>query len=117
MAVNKDNQVEMRDAYGQALLELGQEYDKMLYLDADLHTSTKALYFKQRYPDRFIQVGIAEQNLFGIAAGLALRRIHSLSFHLCGVCLSTGAGPDCDLYLLSQAQREDTRLVRRHPDQ
>ena len=71
MAVNKDNQVEMRDAYGQALLELGQEYDKMLYLDADLHTSTKALYFKQRYPDRFIQVGIAEQNLFGIAAGLA----------------------------------------------
>ena len=71
MAVNKDNTVEMRDAYGQALLELGAEYEKMIYLDADLHTSTKALYFKQRYPDRFIQVGIAEQNLFGMAAGLA----------------------------------------------
>ena len=71
MAVNKDNQVEMRDAYGKALLELGEQYDNMLYLDADLHTSTKALYFKKRYPDRFIQVGIAEQNLFGIAAGLA----------------------------------------------
>ncbi len=71
MAVNKDNQVEMRDAYGKALLELGEMHEKMIYLDADLHTSTKASWFKKRYPDRFIQVGIAEQNLFGIAAGLA----------------------------------------------
>ncbi len=71
MAVNKNNQVEMREAYGKALLELGEEHEQMVYLDADLHTSTKALYFKKRFPDRFIQVGIAEQNLFGIAAGLA----------------------------------------------
>lgn len=72
MAENKeDDGLEMRDAYGKALLELGAEYDKMIYLDADLHTSTKASWFKKKYPDRFIQVGIAEQNLFGIAAGLA----------------------------------------------
>ena len=64
--------VELRDAFGKALLELGHEYPKMLFLDADLHTSTKATWFKDRYPNRFIQVGIAEQNLFGIAAGLAL---------------------------------------------
>ncbi len=44
----------------------------MLVLDADLHTSSKAGYFKVAYPDRFLQVGIAEQNLFGISAGLAL---------------------------------------------
>ena len=44
----------------------------MIVLDADLNTSSKAVFFKQAYPDRFIQVGIAEQNLFGIAAGLAL---------------------------------------------
>jgi transketolase len=44
----------------------------MIMLDADLHTSSKATMFKKAYPDRFIQVGIAEQNLFGISAGLAL---------------------------------------------
>jgi transketolase len=65
------NGLEMRDAFGQALVELGREYPRMLVLDADLHTSSKAGYFKAAYPDRFIQVGIAEQNLFGIAAGLA----------------------------------------------
>ncbi|MBN1147091.1 MAG: transketolase family protein [Anaerolineales bacterium] len=64
--------VEMRDAFGQALVELGREYPKMVMLDADLHTSSKATYFKKAFPDRFIQVGIAEQNMFGISAGLAL---------------------------------------------
>lgn len=63
---------EMRNAFGSALVELGLEYPKMVFLDADLHTSTKASDFKERFPDRFYQVGIAEQNLFGIAAGLAL---------------------------------------------
>jgi transketolase len=64
--------LEMRDVFGQMLVRLGQEYPSMLVLDADLHTSSKAGYFKSAYPERFIQVGIAEQNLFGISAGLAL---------------------------------------------
>jgi transketolase len=64
--------LEMRDVFGQTLVQLGQEYPRMLVLDADLHTSSKAGYFKAAYPDRFLQVGIAEQNLFGISAGLAL---------------------------------------------
>lgn len=64
--------VEMRDAFGQTLVELGRQYPRMITLDADLHTSSKATLFKKAFPDRFIQVGIAEQNLFGISAGLAL---------------------------------------------
>jgi transketolase len=64
--------VEMRDAFGQTLVELGRQYPRMITLDADLHTSSKATMFKKAFPDRFIQVGIAEQNLFGISAGLAL---------------------------------------------
>lgn len=64
--------LEMRDAFGQALVELGHKFPQMIVLDADLHTSSKAGYFKKAFPDRFIQVGIAEQNLFGISAGLAL---------------------------------------------
>ena len=62
----------MRDAFGHGLVELGRTLPNMIVLDADLHTSSKAQYFKKAYPDRFIQVGIAEQNLFGISAGLAL---------------------------------------------
>jgi transketolase len=72
MAANNPASDELRDAFGRALLELGRENDRIIFLDADLHTSTKASWFKKAFPDRFIQVGIAEQNLFGIAAGLAL---------------------------------------------
>ena len=73
MAENKlGRPLEMRDVFGQTLVELGKDQPRMLVLDADLHTSSKAGYFKATYPDRFIQVGIAEQNLFGISAGLAL---------------------------------------------
>ncbi|HRJ58640.1 MAG TPA: transketolase C-terminal domain-containing protein [Anaerolineales bacterium] len=68
----KGNAVEMRDAFGSTLVELGKKYPNMIMLDADLHTSSKATMFKKAYPDRFIQVGIAEQNLFGISAGIAL---------------------------------------------
>ena len=57
---------------GPVLVELGQQYPQIVVLDADLNTSSKASYFKKAFPDRFVQVGIAEQNLFGIAAGLAL---------------------------------------------
>jgi transketolase len=63
---------EMRDVFGKMLVELGAQFPNMLVLDADLHTSSKAGAFKAAYPARFIQVGIAEQNLFGISAGLAL---------------------------------------------
>jgi transketolase len=62
----------MREAFGNTLVELGHEFPQMIVLDADLHTSSKATYFKRAFPERFIQVGIAEQNMFGIAAGLAL---------------------------------------------
>lgn len=73
MAANsKDSLPEMRDAFGNTLVELGQKYANMIVLDADLHTSSKSGFFKKAYPDRFVQVGIAEQNLFGISAGLAL---------------------------------------------
>jgi transketolase len=69
---NRDSPAEMRDVFGRTLVELGKEYSRMLVLDADLHTSSKAGYFKAAFPDRFLQVGIAEQNLFGVSAGLAL---------------------------------------------
>ena len=73
MAENKHNgKPDMRDAFGATLVELGRIYPNVVVLDADLNTSSKAVYFKKEFPARFIQVGIAEQNLFGMAAGLAL---------------------------------------------
>lgn len=64
---------EMRDVFGRTLVELGHEYPEILVLDADLNTSSKTVYFKEAFPTRFIQCGIAEQNMFGIAAGLAMQ--------------------------------------------
>ena len=101
MAGNNDGHTpEMRDVFGQTLVELGREYPNMIVLDADLHTSSKAGYFKNAYPDRFIQVGIAEQNLFGIAAGLALTGFIPFPSHVCCVRYPARAGPDRHLDLL-----------------
>lgn len=60
-----------RDAYGSALVELGKENENVVVLDADLSKSTKTCNFKDAYPERFFNMGIAEQNLMGTAAGLA----------------------------------------------
>jgi transketolase len=60
-----------RDAYGQTLLELGRENPKVVALDADLSGSTKTSLFAKEFPARFFNVGIAEANMVGMAAGLA----------------------------------------------
>ena len=60
-----------RDSYGNALAELGTEHDNVVVLDADLAAATKTGIFKKAHPDRFIDCGIAEANMIGVAAGLA----------------------------------------------
>lgn len=60
-----------RDAYGKALVEIGREIPEVVVLDADLSKSTKTEMFGKAYPDRFIDIGIQEANLVGIASGLA----------------------------------------------
>ncbi len=60
-----------RESYGNALKELGAEYPNLVVLDADLAAATKTGVFKKAYPDRFIDCGIAEGNMMGIAAGLS----------------------------------------------
>jgi transketolase len=62
----------LRDAYGNALIELGSNYPSVVVLDADLSLSTKTHLFEEVYPDRFFEMGIAEQNMMGCAAGLAI---------------------------------------------
>ena len=60
-----------RESYGNALAELGAEHKDVVVLDADLAAATKTGVFKKAFPERFIDCGIAECNMMGVAAGLA----------------------------------------------
>lgn len=61
-----------REAYGKVLAELGAEFPNLIVMDADLSGSTKTSVFAKAYPERFVNVGIAEQNLYGMATGIAI---------------------------------------------
>ncbi|MGQ8336921.1 transketolase family protein [Sunxiuqinia sp. A32] len=61
-----------RKAYGETLVELGHENEKIVVLEADLGKSTMSILFQQEFPERYFEMGIAEQNMTSFAAGLAL---------------------------------------------
>jgi len=61
----------MRDALGEALIELGDKYKELFVVDADSASHTRVKEFAERYSERFVNVGISEQDLIGVAAGLA----------------------------------------------
>ena len=61
-----------RDAFGEALAKLGEKHPEIVALDADLAKSTKSEIFAKKFPDRFFEMGIAEANMIGTGAGLAL---------------------------------------------
>lgn len=69
--MQNEKMIATRDSYGDALVELGKEYKELTVLDADLAGATKTAKFKQEFPDRHIDCGIAESNMIGVAAGLA----------------------------------------------
>ena len=62
---------EIRQTYGEALLDLGRQNPNVVVLDDDVYKPTFTLYFKDAFPDRFFEIGVAEQNLVGVAAGLS----------------------------------------------
>jgi len=63
-------EIPIRKAYGDFLVEIGEDR-RVVVLDADLGHSTNAVKFKEKYPERYIELGIQEQNMMGIAAGLS----------------------------------------------
>ena len=71
-----------RESYGEALAELADKYEDLVVLDADLAAATKTGIFKKKCPDRFIDCGIAEANMMGVAAGLATtgKKVFASSF-------------------------------------
>ena len=71
MSMTKRRLETTKDAYGKTLVSLGKELPNLVVLDADLACSTKTSMFRDAYPDRFINCGVAEQDMIGTAAGLA----------------------------------------------
>jgi len=72
MTADKPKMVSTRDGFGEGLVELGKANKNVVALSADLTDSTRAAWFKRDFPDRFFGLGVAEQDMFGVAAGLAL---------------------------------------------
>lgn len=69
---SKRQDIPTRNGYGDALVELGEKNSRIVVLTGDLAESTRANQFQKKFPKRFIECGIAEQNMTGVAAGLAL---------------------------------------------
>jgi transketolase len=78
-----------RHAYGDALVELGEEHEDVVALDADLAVSTQSMKFGKRFPERFFNVGAAEANMMSMACGLA----------------ATGKRPYCSTFAIFAAGR------------
>ena len=83
--IKKEN---LREAYGKELLKCARENQNIIALDADLCGSTKSIYIEKEIPERFFEMGIAEQNMTSTAAGLALSGkipfIHSFAVFAAG---------------------------------
>ncbi len=69
--MNKEIKKATRQSYGEALLELGKESENVVVLDADLSTATKTILFAKEFPNRFFEMGIAEQDMLATAAGFS----------------------------------------------
>ena len=69
--MSQGKKIATRESYGRTLAELGKEHEDFLVLDADLAGSTKTAVFRKAFPERHINCGIAEQNMVGVAAGIA----------------------------------------------
>ncbi len=81
---------ETREAYGRALLELGSRREDVVVLDADLYKSTRTVLFREAFPERFVDIGIAEADMVSTAAGMAATGLipfcNSFAMFITGVC-------------------------------
>ncbi|MGN1154342.1 MAG: transketolase family protein, partial [Candidatus Gastranaerophilaceae bacterium] len=71
LTIDRTNKQNIREAFGKALVDIGKSNSNIVVLDADLSCSTQTKIFAKEFPERFFNVGIAEQDLITTAAGLA----------------------------------------------
>ena len=99
---------ELREVFGEALVELGQKNPEVIVLDADLSTSTRTSLFRERFPRRFIQCGIAECNMVSIAAGLA--HLGYIPFPVTFAAFAARKALD-QVYMAMAVQQDNIKLV------
>ena len=107
------NTLTQAEIYGEVLCDLGEKYPKIVGLSADLAKSTKIGKFGDKFPDRFFNVGIAEQNMFGIAAGLAKSGLLPFVSTMAAFTAMRSARAGAHRHLLPEPGREDHRHPRR----
>ena len=97
-----------RDAYGKALVELGEKNPDVLVLDADLAAATKTGAFKKAFPERFFDTGIAEGNMMGVAAGLATTgyTVFASTFAMFGVNAENTASTNAEKITIGENEYE-----------
>ena len=105
-----------RIAFGETLVELAERYPEMLVLDGDLANSTRADIFNAAYPDRFLEMGIAEQNMIGVAAGLATVGFTPLDLHLRRLSRLAFPRSDSGGRRPAASERQDGRRLLRSAD-
>lgn len=87
--MNTDIKIATRQSYGETLVEIGKENEKLVVLDADLSEATKTSLFKKEFPNRFFDMGIAEQDMMSTAARNGNLWTNTVCKHFCNVCSRT----------------------------
>ena len=108
--INKLDKKSVREAYGSTLVSIGMDKN-VVVLDADLSTSTHTSMFQKKYPDRFFNVGISENNMMGVASGLSWtgKKVFVSSFAI----FATGRAYDFVRQSVCYAD-SDVRIVATH---
>ena len=96
----------LREAFGQTLSQLADEFPQFVVLDADIAGGTGTHHFRKSHPERFLQFGIAEQNMMAAAGGTRSGRLYSHCDDLCGV-LPEGDRTGAPVPRLCPTQRQD----------
>ncbi len=103
----------MREIFGETVADLAGHDPRVVMLDGDVGSSTKGDIFEKAHPDRYLQMGIAEQNMMGVAAGLATMGLIPLHQHVRLVRRGPAARPDPRPHRPDRAQRQDHARLRR----
>ncbi len=107
---SKEKPKASRNSFGEHVAELGAKYPEIVVLDADLSKSTQTQHFAKKFPERFFNMGIAEANMIGAAAGLSLSG--HVPFAASFACLLTGRYDQIRMSIA--ASKANVRLVGTH---
>ena len=81
-----EKKIATRQSFGEALAGLGEKNNKIIVLDSDLSGATKTSIFAKKFPNRFFDMGISEQDMISTAARICYMRENTFCSHICCIC-------------------------------